>query len=137
MERKGRGGDDRNSSIKRCDGMEGEEIAVRYLQREGFTILERNFRMKGGKEIDIICKKGEELHFVEVKTRRSQRYGRPMSAVRSGKVLRITKVAYAFLNKRRLGKIKVRFSIVEVIHDSESDDGHRINFIPDAFSGAF
>ncbi len=47
----------------------GEEIAAKYLKKQGFKILERNFRYKGYGEIDIIAKKGEDLHFIEVKTR--------------------------------------------------------------------
>lgn len=47
----------------------GEDIATKYLKKHGFKILNRNFRYKGYGEIDIIAKKGENYHFVEVKTR--------------------------------------------------------------------
>jgi putative endonuclease len=47
----------------------GEKIAVKYLKKQGYKVLDRNFRYKGYGEIDIIAKKEENLHFVEVKTR--------------------------------------------------------------------
>ncbi len=49
----------------------GEEIAVKYLKKQGYKILDRNFRYKGYGEIDIIAKKGKDLHFVEVKARKN------------------------------------------------------------------
>lgn len=49
----------------------GEEMAAKYLKNKGYKILDRNFRYKGYGEIDIIAKKGEDLHFVEVKTRKN------------------------------------------------------------------
>jgi putative endonuclease len=47
----------------------GEDLAAKYLKKKGYKILDRNFRYKGYGEIDIIAKKREDLHFVEVKTR--------------------------------------------------------------------
>ena len=47
----------------------GEDIAEKYLKKQGYKIIERNFRYKGYGEIDIIAKKNENYHFVEVKTR--------------------------------------------------------------------
>jgi putative endonuclease len=47
----------------------GEDIAEKYLKKQGYKIIERNFRYKGCGEIDIIAKKNENYHFVEVKAR--------------------------------------------------------------------
>lgn len=58
-------------------GQEGEKIAIKYLQRLGYTIIEQNFRCKSG-EIDIIAKEKEQIIFIEVKTRTSNRYGEPI-----------------------------------------------------------
>ena len=57
-------------SKKRFVGDVGEEVAVRYLKSKGFSIIERNYLKKWG-EIDIIVKKSDVLHFVEVKTIRT------------------------------------------------------------------
>ncbi|MCI4462710.1 MAG: YraN family protein [Caldisericum sp.] len=65
-------------------GKEGEDIGARYLQNNGFKIVERNFRTPFG-EIDIIARKGKKLYFVEVKTRTSSEYGRGVEAVNKRK----------------------------------------------------
>ena len=64
---------------KKALGQEGEKIAIKYLQRLGYTIIEENFRCKSG-EIDIIAKEDNEIIFIEVKTRTSNRYGEPIEA---------------------------------------------------------
>lgn len=73
-------------------GAWGETRAADVLIDKGFFILERNFRNRYG-EIDIIAKKEGVLHFVEVKTRRSQSYGLPVEAVHAKKQYRIRQVA--------------------------------------------
>jgi len=60
----------------------GEIIACRYLQKQGFTIIETNFYTKWG-EIDIVAHRKQRWHFVEVKTRTSLNYGRPEEASNS------------------------------------------------------
>ncbi len=57
-------------------GKQGEEIAADFLKKKGMKILERNFRTPFG-EIDVITEKNRKLHFVEVKTRRSTKFGKP------------------------------------------------------------
>lgn len=66
---------------KQTEGKIGEDAAVYYLHREGYTIICRNFRCIQG-EIDIIAKDENYIVFVEVKTRTSTRYGEAMEAVR-------------------------------------------------------
>lgn len=61
-------------------GQQGEELAVQYLQEKGYTILHTNWRFKFI-EIDIIASRNNTLHFIEVKTRRSTRYGQPEESV--------------------------------------------------------
>src|SRR5204862_7818329 len=68
-------------------GRRGENLAARYLRSDGFKILYRNFRARGGGEVDIVCreKKLNTLVFIEVKTRSSEKFGRPADAVKSAK----------------------------------------------------
>lgn len=55
----------------------GENIAEKYLEKHGFEILAKNFRVHGG-EVDIVAKKGENIHFVEVKFRKNAEFSHPL-----------------------------------------------------------
>lgn len=63
----------------------GEELACEFLKKNGYVILERNFRIRGG-EIDIIALDGETVVFVEVKARTSRRFGLPEESVNFAKI---------------------------------------------------
>lgn len=76
----------------------GEDIACQYLKKHGYKILERNFRIRGG-EIDIVCKDGEYLAFVEVKTRYSHEYGLPIESMTSWKIKALLKTALFYVRK--------------------------------------
>ena len=71
-------------------GKKGEEIAVKYLEKSGYKVLEQNFRKRYG-EIDIIAQDKDTLVFVEVKTRFSEKYGPPEEAVTPRKLKQIAK----------------------------------------------
>lgn len=73
-------------------GKKGEDIAVAYLQKKGYKILERNYR-KQYAEIDIICMRDKVLVFVEVKTRTSNAFGTPFEAITPWKLRPVTKLA--------------------------------------------
>jgi putative endonuclease len=77
-------------------GFNGERLAEEYLLKLGFTVVARNFRTREG-EIDLICRDGKTLVFVEVKTRRSNRFGAPEEAVTYQKLRRLRTAAFAFL----------------------------------------
>lgn len=77
-------------------GAAGEDAACEYLQKQKYRILARNYRIPRG-EIDIIAKDGHELVFVEVKTRRSARYGYPEEAVSFAKEQRIARAIRHYL----------------------------------------
>src|SRR5215467_14496860 len=70
-------------------GARGEKLACRYLKRNGYKILFRNFRGRSGGEIDIVCRDDDTLVFVEVKTRAGEDFGRPFVAVDRTKRKRI------------------------------------------------
>lgn len=77
-------------------GKLGEDMAVKYLEQKGFFILKRNFRTRRG-EIDIVAVNGSRMHFVEVKTRQGDAFGRPAESVGAGKLQRMRKAAAEFL----------------------------------------
>lgn len=111
-------------------GLIGEDLARKYLVKQGFEIVEVNFRVKGG-EIDIVaCKKGE-LHFVEVKTRSTPHYGSPFEAITRYKESRLTKAAQIFLFKnQQWAKSPKCFSVISV---DLSQGDPQIVFLPNAF----
>ncbi|HUF64022.1 MAG TPA: YraN family protein [Verrucomicrobiales bacterium] len=95
-------------------GAFGERLAARYLSRGGFRILYRNFRPNRRSEIDLVCREGESLVFVEVKTRRPGRPGRPADAVDWAKRKRILRGVREWLRLLEFPGIPVRCDIVEV-----------------------
>ena len=100
--------------IKKQFGNTGEEIAVEYLEKQGYNILERNFYCKQG-EIDIIAKDKNELVFVEVKSRSSIRYGIPSEAVNKQKIKHLYKTARYFLYKNKMFNNFIRFDVIEIL----------------------
>src|SRR5205807_5727130 len=72
-------------------GARGEKLAGQFLRSQGYKILYRNFRDRTGGEIDIVCRDGDTLVFVEVKTRGNEEFGRPIEAVDRQKQLRVSK----------------------------------------------
>jgi putative endonuclease len=112
-------------------GQNGEQLAADHLQRMGYTILERNYRNRLG-EIDIIARHRGRIVFVEVKTRRSQRFGSPKWSVTPAKQRNLTKVALSFLKTRFSIDTPARFDVVSV--SMQPDDRQaRIEVIANAF----
>jgi len=95
-------------------GPYGEEIAASFLQAQGYAIIERNYRKRFG-EIDIIAEDGEELVFIEVKTRKSNRFGSPLEAVDTRKQQKMSRVALAYLNSLEMADRAARFDVVAVL----------------------
>lgn len=110
-------------------GKKGEEVALRFLKKKGYRIIERNYVCKMG-EMDIIAKEKDALVFVEVKTRTSKDFGPPQLAVDSTKQKQLSKVALNFLKEKKLGDIKARFDVVAILL---SPKGEEIELIRDAF----
>ena len=93
----------------------GERIAVDFLKAEGRKVLYRNFRAPKGGEVDIVARDGKMLSFVEVKTRTSEKFGRPLDAVDREKELLIERGANEWLRLLGTREIPIRFDVVEVI----------------------
>jgi putative endonuclease len=104
---------DQPAHIRR--GASGENEACRFLRRNGYKILYRNFRGRTGGEIDIVCRDRDTLVFVEVKTRGSEEFGRPVEAVAPDQQRRISRGALAWLRMLDNPDIVFRFDVVEVI----------------------
>ena len=99
---------------KRAKGTEMEELAARYLVREGAELLERQYRSRFG-EIDLILREGEELVFCEVKYRTSLAYGTPAEAVDTRKRMRLRLTAEAYCQERNVSDRPMRFDVVEIL----------------------
>jgi putative endonuclease len=112
-------------------GARGEKLASHFLRSHGYKILYRNFRDRTGGEIDIVCRDGDTLVFVEVKTRGSEDFGRPVEAVDRQKQLRISKGGLAWLRMLDNPDIVFRFDVVEVLLPSEGDP--QVEVIQNAF----
>jgi putative endonuclease len=95
-------------------GHYGERVAVAYLIARGLILLDRNWRCPLG-EIDVVMRdRGDVLVFVEVKTRRSDRFGTPAEGVDRAKVRRLRRLAAAWLAQAGIHPAEVRFDVVEV-----------------------
>ena len=92
----------------------GERAAKKHLKRLGLKFLTANFRTPRG-ETDLIFRHGDCLVFVEVKTRSSEEWTRPATAVNAERRRRLTRVALDYLRLLRNPPVKVRFDIVEVL----------------------
>jgi putative endonuclease len=93
-------------------GREGEQIAERYLKRQGFRIVARNFRARGA-EIDLVAMDHDTLVFVEVK-RLLDGAGAPEDAVNRHKRQQIRRAAEAFIGRYRAGQYPARFDVVAI-----------------------
>ncbi len=94
-------------------GKTGEDIAERYLKRQGYAVVERNFRCPLG-EIDLIAVNKQAVVFVEVKTRRVDTSGAPLESVNAVKQRRLKRAALHYLNKHRLHDRDVQFDVVGI-----------------------
>ena len=94
-------------------GKKGEELACKFLIKNNYQIIIRNFRSKMG-EIDIVAKDNDEIVFIEVKTRRQKEYGLPAEAVNKRKRTHILLVAEYFLMINNMENIFCRFDVIEI-----------------------
>ena len=93
----------------------GEKIAANYLMKQGYEILDRNYKTKLG-ELDIVAKEGDIIVFVEVKTRSSRSFGLPQEAVNFKKQNKIMRMALQYLRDREL-RGTWRIDVVGIVMD--------------------
>ena len=99
---------------RRSLGDRGEDMAAAHLKKQGYKILERNYRTPLG-EIDLVARHQGVLVIIEVKTRRSRRFGSPQEAVHPAKQERLRNLAEYYLQQQGLGEVMVRFDVVGIL----------------------
>ena len=83
---------------KSLAGRGAEELAVAYLRRQGYEVLERNVRMRFG-EIDVVARDGPTLCFIEIRSRSSDRFGLPEESINREKRRRLVRLAEGYLQR--------------------------------------
>ena len=111
-------------------GRRGEDMAHRFLRRQGLTIVARNYRPRAGAgEIDLIAWEKEQLAFIEVKTRATAEFGMPESAVDPEKQVYLERAARDYSRRAGVDWGAVRFDIVSIL----LAEPPQIRFFRDAF----
>lgn len=109
-------------------GKLGEELAVGFLQKNGYSILETNWVFQKA-EVDIIAQKGNILAVVEVKTRSSVEFGLPQDFVKPSKVKLLVKAVNEYVISNDL-EAEIRFDIIAIHRE---DKTYKIEHLEDAF----
>ena len=109
-------------------GLEGEQMAIRFLEKKGYTILEKNYRYLKA-EVDIIAQKEQILVAVEVKTRSTAFFGNPQDFITPKKIELLVKAIHHYVVYKQLD-VEVRFDIIAIIKNKA---GTRLEHLPDAF----
>ncbi len=111
-------------------GKYGENLASDFLRSNGYFILERNYRRKFG-EVDIIAQHGDTLVFVEVKTRKSQKYGTGFEAVNFKKQQQLSRIAQDYICRNNKHDFCARFDVISIIIPNNQQP--QIDMIQNAF----
>ncbi len=99
---------------RRTLGADGERRAASWYEDHGYTVVARNWRCRDG-ELDLVVRRGDELVFVEVKTRTTDRFGTPAEAVTPTKQRRLRGLAARFLAETGAGAARLRFDVVAIL----------------------
>ena len=100
-------------------GKWGEDQAVEYLQRKGYTIIERDWK-SGKRDLDIIAQDGDVIVFVEVKTRRNRLYGEPEESVDYHKLQNLQQAISHYVKFKHIHQ-EIRFDIISIVGTVETD----------------
>jgi len=109
-------------------GRKGEQLAVNYLLKKGYKIIEKNYRYLKA-EVDIIALKGEVLVAIEVKTRTSNYFGNPQDFINPKKIKLLVSAMDYYVNNNCLD-VEVRFDIIAIINNKNET---KIEHLEDAF----
>ena len=110
-------------------GKEGEDLAVAFLKKKGYRILERNFRNKWG-EVDIIAQDREVICFIEVKLRTTTAFGLSIEAISKSKQNKLIRMALGYLQTKKMDDVFARFDVVTIDHN---DQEKIVDLITNAF----
>ena len=110
-------------------GKWGEEMAAEYLLRQGYTIMERDWK-SGHRDLDIIALDGNTVVFVEVKTRRNRLFTEPEMAVDYQKIRNLQQAANHYIKYRHINQ-EVRFDLITVV--GSMNETPSVEHIKDAF----
>lgn len=110
-------------------GFYGQEKAEKFLREKGMSLLKANFRATSG-EIDLIMRDGEYIVFIEVKYRKSLKYGLPREAVGRRKQQTVKRTALHYIARHGLKEQDFRFDVLEIL---DVPEGLIINHIENAF----
>jgi|SRR5579884_939802 len=120
-----RRGRERRMTPDHALGRRGEDVAHRFLQRNGITVVARNYRMAtGGGEIDLVGWHGDTLVFIEVKSRQTDEFGAPDRAIGIDKKHRLLRAAREFARRTDTPWNRVRFDVVNVIFTTPPSVSH-------------
>jgi putative endonuclease len=109
----------RRGNARQAQGARGEDLAHRFLQKAGYTVVARNWRAEDGSgELDLVAMDGETVVVVEVKTRASAEFGLPEEAVDQAKRDHLVRTAARYAREAEVPFHEVRFDIVSVLLDS-------------------
>jgi len=101
----------------------GEDIAVKYLENKGYTLLERNFQIKGG-EIDIIMNDEDFTIFIEVKYRKNENFWHPLDTFSVTKKRAMKRTVMLYIHKNKIDLEKIRIDFIGIMPNNLW--GHRI-----------
>ena len=110
----------RNAAMQAL-GRTGEEIAALYLSRSGYQILDHNWNLHHGCELDIVACKDGKLHFIEVKTRSSDRFGPPQSAISDKKMRHLLHAIRQYRHQRRFLDHDYQIDSIAIIYRADND----------------
>ena len=94
----------------------GELLAYKYLKKQKYKILERNYKTNIG-ELDIIAKDKNIIVFVEVKAKTNTNFGLPREMVTEHKIFKIEQVAQQYIKQKKITDKPIRFDVIEVLND--------------------
>lgn len=109
------------NTVNKTTGLKGENIASNFLLEKGFSILDKNFRLKFG-EIDLVAKKGNTIHIIEVKTKSSSYKGSPYQQVDYKKLKKLIALSFIYTKYKKLKDLNLSIDIVSIVLNNNTND---------------